>query len=38
MFSDNLEGEIGQGIQEGRDIYMIMTDSCCHMAEAREAL
>ena len=35
MFRDNLEGEIGQETQEGRDIYMIMTDSCCHMAEAR---
>ena len=32
------KGEIGQGTQKGGDKCMIMTDSCCHMAETREAL
>ena len=43
MLCDNLDGgdRMGVGgreVQEGGDLYMLMTDSCCSMAETNTAL
>ena len=29
MLSDDLEGSVGMGSQEGEDIQILMSDSCC---------